>query len=208
MLRLTASQKWHLAKHCKNVRPVARAYRNISNIPAQAPIATAVPQSSDLKHTDEHLRMIFDNNTIWNQERNAASNSGFLTAFRRSGKSTASVGLFNNPSFATAAGFEQAASDTIERAELIVERIWRSPENGESEMRKVVKNLDRLSDTLCCVIDMAEFIRNAHPDANIMEAANNAYSRLCSYMNTLNTDTRLHKVNDQFVFMLNMKPWY
>jgi intermediate peptidase len=117
-----------------------------------------------------------------------------LRAFKRSGKAAASVGLFNNPNFATAAGFEQAASDTIERAQLIVERIWRAPENGEEEMRRVVKNLDRLSDTLCCVIDMAEFIRNAHPDTTILEAANNAYSNLCSYMNTLNTDTRLHKV--------------
>lgn len=194
MLRLTASHKWQLAKCYKNVLPVTRSYRHISNIPAQAPIVISQTHNSDLKHTDEHLRMIFDSNTIWNQERNATSSKGLLRAFKRSGKAAASVGLFNNPNFATATGFEQAASDTIERAQLIVERIWRAPENGEEEMRRVVKNLDRLSDTLCCVIDMAEFIRNAHPDTTILEAANNAYSNLCSYMNTLNTDTRLHKV--------------
>ncbi|KAI8575424.1 hypothetical protein K450DRAFT_180861 [Umbelopsis ramanniana AG] len=138
--------------------------------------------------------MLFDNNNVWNQERKGSPSNGLFGKLKRSGTTTTSVGLFNNPNFATAAGFEQAASDTIERAQLIVERIWRAPENGENEMRKVVKNLDRLSDTLCCVIDMAEFIRNAHPDRTILDAANNAYSTLCSYMNTLNTDTRLHKV--------------
>ncbi|OAD71591.1 hypothetical protein PHYBLDRAFT_125851 [Phycomyces blakesleeanus NRRL 1555(-)] len=64
-------------------------------------------------------------------------------------------------------------------------------------MQRVVKNLDRLSDTLCNVIDMAEFIRNAHPNPVLMEAANKAYSDLCSYMNTLNTDTRIHQVLSQ-----------
>lgn len=194
MLRLTASNRWQLAKQYAKTLPVSRSFRHLSNIPAQAPVAVAQASNADLKHTDEHLRMLFDNNNVWNQERKGSSSNGLFGKLKRSETSTTSVGLFNNPNFATAAGFEQAASDTIERAQLIVERIWRAPENGEGEMRKVVKNLDRLSDTLCCVIDMAEFIRNAHPDRTILDAANNAYSTLCSYMNTLNTDTRLHKV--------------
>ncbi|KAG0171475.1 Mitochondrial intermediate peptidase [Apophysomyces sp. BC1034] len=41
---------------------------------------------------------------------------------------------------------------------------------------------------------MAELIRNAHPKPEIMEAANKTYADLCSYMNTLNTDTRIHQV--------------
>ncbi|CAO3629798.1 unnamed protein product [Cunninghamella blakesleeana] len=61
-------------------------------------------------------------------------------------------------------------------------------------MQRVVKNLDRLSDTLCIVIDLAEFLRNAHPKSALLNAANNAYTDLCTYMNTLNTDVRLYKV--------------
>ncbi|KAI9305607.1 hypothetical protein BJ944DRAFT_264935 [Cunninghamella echinulata] len=64
-------------------------------------------------------------------------------------------------------------------------------------MQRVVKNLDRLSDTLCIVIDLAEFLRNAHPNPTLLNAANNAYTDLCTYMNTLNTDTRLYKVLKQ-----------
>jgi len=55
----------------------------------------------------------------------------------------------------------------------------------------VVKNLDRLSDMLCGVIDLAELVRNAHPDRAWVEAANNAYEALCEFMNVLNTHVGL-----------------
>ncbi|KAI7850975.1 hypothetical protein BDC45DRAFT_546392 [Circinella umbellata] len=131
--------------------------------------------SSNNDSTHEYLRLIFDDKDIWNQQ---------LKEF----------GLLGNPHFTCIEGFEYAAQQAIQRAQLIVERIWHAPENGRSEMRRVVKNLDRLSDTLCSVIDLAEFLRNAHPGEETMEAANKAYMDLCFYMNTLNTDTRMHKV--------------
>lgn len=66
-------------------------------------------------------------------------------------------------------------------------------------MRMVVKNFDRLSDTLCAVIDAAEHVRHAHPDPEWAEAANEAYEMLCSYMNVLNTHTELYDVCSQFI---------
>ncbi|KAI9494810.1 hypothetical protein BDB00DRAFT_817165 [Zychaea mexicana] len=130
---------------------------------------------------NEYLRLIFDDKNVWNEQRQSYANEH-------------PVGLLGNPHFTSIAGFEYAAQQAIQRAQLIVERIWHAPENGRSEMRRVVKNLDRLSDTLCSVIDLAEFLRNAHPGEETMEAANKAYMDLCYYMNTLNTDTRMHKV--------------
>ncbi|KAI9270626.1 hypothetical protein BDA99DRAFT_502300 [Phascolomyces articulosus] len=130
----------------------------------------------------DYLRLIFDDKSIWNQQ---------LKEYTCHNEQ---VGLLGNPHFTSIAGFEYAAKQAIQRAQLIVERIWHAPENGRSEMRRVVKNLDRLSDTLCSVIDLAEFLRNAHPSEETMEAANKAYMDLCFYMNTLNTDTRMHKV--------------
>jgi mitochondrial intermediate peptidase len=59
----------------------------------------------------------------------------------------------------------------------------------------VVKNLDRLSDMLCGVIDLAELVRNAHPDRLWAEAANHAYETLCEFMNVLNTHTGLYEVS-------------
>jgi intermediate peptidase len=194
MLKLARFSKQQLGSSYRhaNLRPPLA--RQLSQSSVQLPIVASHVNGTDSKYNDEHLRMIFDSNAIWHQERNIKSQNGLFGKLRKGTTGSKQLGLFNNPNFVTAAGFDQAANETIERAQLIVERIWRAPENGENEMRMVVKNLDRLSDTLCCVIDMAEFIRNAHPDAAIMEAANKAYGDLCSYMNTLNTDTRLHKV--------------
>ncbi|ORZ18083.1 hypothetical protein BCR42DRAFT_325591 [Absidia repens] len=104
------------------------------------------------------------------------------------------TGILEHPHFVDAAGFDYAAQQAIQRAQIIVERICNAPQNGMEEMQRVVKNLDRLSDTLCIVIDLAEFLRNAHPDPLLLDAANKAYTDLCTYMNTLNTDTRIHKV--------------
>ncbi|KAI8367561.1 uncharacterized protein BYT42DRAFT_586716 [Radiomyces spectabilis] len=140
--------------------------------------------------TDDYLRLIFDDKTVWNQHRILSQSRQAL----EEQNDQRSVGLFENPDLINAEGFHAAAQRAIQRAQFMVERIARASENGPDEMRKVVKNLDRLSDTLCSVIDMAEFLRNAHPDGEVMEAANQAYADLCSYMNTLNTDTRIHRV--------------
>ncbi|KAI9310958.1 hypothetical protein BX666DRAFT_2002038 [Dichotomocladium elegans] len=143
--------------------------------------------SSRRSHNNEHLRMIFDDKDIWNQQRQLDSHRGQHKP----------VGLLGSQHFTDTEGFAYATEQAIQRAQLIVERIWRAPENGPEEMKRVVKNLDRLSDTLCSVIDMAEFVRNVHPDDTIMEAANKAYNDLCFFMNTLNTDTRMHQVLSQ-----------
>ena len=59
----------------------------------------------------------------------------------------------------------------------------------------VVKNLDRLSDVLCGVIDMCELVRNVHPDELWVMESEKAYERLCSFMNGLNTDQGLYRVS-------------
>lgn len=135
----------------------------------------------DPTNNKDHLRIIFDDKNAWKFHSKIDSSSR-------------QVGLFENPHFGNIHGIDYATKQAIQRAQIIVERICNAPQNGQEEMTKIVKNLDRLSDTLCSVIDLAEFVRNAHPDPHIMEAANKAYGDLCSYMNTLNTDVRIHKV--------------
>lgn len=144
---------------------------------------TITSSSKDRSHdNDGHLRVIFDDKKAWKFNSKIDN-------------SASQAGLFENPHFGDIHGIDYAAKQAIQRAQIIVERICNAPQNGYEEMTKIVKNLDRLSDTLCSVIDIAEFVRNAHPDPKIMDAANQAYGDLCSYMNTLNTDTRIHKVN-------------
>jgi len=92
------------------------------------------------------------------------------------------------------------ADSTLVRAQLLTERILRAPQS-RGELFKVVKNLDRLSDLLCGVIDLAELLRNAHPDPEWVRSANESYEKLCEYMNVLNTNVGLYQVND-FIFLV------
>ncbi|TFY60155.1 hypothetical protein EVG20_g7523 [Dentipellis fragilis] len=106
--------------------------------------------------------------------------------------SPTSTGLFGQPSLGTPAGFHDLALSTLLRAHLLTERIVRARQSRD-ELKKVVKNLDRLSDMLCSVIDLAELIRNAHPNQEWVESADEAYERCCEYMNVLNTHVGLYE---------------
>lgn len=106
---------------------------------------------------------------------------------------TQKTGLFGQPELSSPQSLNVLAERTVRRAQLLVDRLHQAP-SSRQEMKKVVKNFDRLSDMLCGVIDAAELIRHAHPNHEWVDAANNAYESLCSYMNVLNTDVELYEV--------------
>ena len=83
---------------------------------------------------------------------------------------------------------------TLIHGQAIVDRIRNSPSDPK-ELRRVVKNLDRLSDILCGVIDMCELVRSVHPNQKWVDECDLAYERLCSFMNGLNTDRGLYEVS-------------
>ena len=83
---------------------------------------------------------------------------------------------------------------TLIHGQAIVDRIRNSPSDPK-ELRRVVKNLDRLSDLLCGVIDMCELVRSVHPNQRWVDECDLAYERLCSFMNGLNTDRGLYEVS-------------
>ncbi|KAG2044457.1 mitochondrial intermediate peptidase [Suillus americanus] len=103
------------------------------------------------------------------------------------------TGIFQHPQLTTPAAFSALADSTLVRAQLLTERILRARES-RSELFKVIKNLDRLSDLLCGVIDLAELLRNAHPDARWVDCATESYEKLCEFMNVLNTHVGLYEV--------------
>ncbi|KDQ63283.1 hypothetical protein JAAARDRAFT_29301 [Jaapia argillacea MUCL 33604] len=103
------------------------------------------------------------------------------------------TGIFGHPSLTTPAAFNALAESTLRRAQLLTERVLRASQSRE-ELSKVIKNLDRLSDMLCGVIDLAELIRNAHPDMLWIDSANEVYEKLCEFMNVLNTHVGLYEV--------------
>lgn len=71
----------------------------------------------------------------------------------------------------------------------------RSHEDQVHDLLVQVKQVDRLSDLLCSVIDLAELVRNLDPNPDWIKHAETAYQELCYYMNQLNTHVELYRVS-------------
>lgn len=170
--------------------PTCRSFHADNIIPAQS-IATTAPIYTT--RDDTALRQLFDTRDFHSPRSTAITPTG----------------LFSQPSLTTPAAFPALARRTILRARVLVERICTpgvtpdSLQGAERAFLAMVKNLDRLSDLLCGVIDLAELVRNVHPDEEWNEGANEAYEELCGYMNVLNTHVGLYQVRPSFPSFLN-----
>lgn len=133
------------------------------------------------QHDDRTLRQIFDSPGFWKE-------------YSQSSKSGRNAGLFQNRYLTEPKGFQEFANTTLERAKRIVERVLAA--STLEQYKNVVKDLDRLSDLLCRVIDLSDFVRATHPDYRIQQAATQAYGTMFEYMNVLNTTTGLAKQLD------------
>lgn len=135
-------------------------------------------------HNDLALKQVFDSPSYSNKS-----------------PSSHHTGLFLQPSLISPSDFPSLALRTTLRAQLIVNRICtpqpapESLEAAELAFLSMVKNLDRLSDLLCGVIDLAELVRNVHPNEEWNDGANEAYEELCGFMNQLNTNVGLYEVS-------------
>lgn len=100
------------------------------------------------------------------------------------------TGLFGIKGLNSAEGLTNFAATSLARAKSLAHDL-RSPsfklQAGPAEIRK----LDELSDTLCRVVDLAAFLRIAHPDHKIVEAAQQVHELLFGFMSELNTSRDL-----------------
>lgn len=152
---------------------------------ATAHSASTIPichSTSDALRDDTILRRIFDSPSAWKDFSRAAKSSA---GSRR-------VGLFRNAYLTRPEGFLAFAHTSLARAQKIVDKVLSA--SSQQEYKDIVRDLDRLSDLLCRVIDLSDFVRVTHPDARTQRAASEAWSLVYQYMNQLNTTTGL---NDQ-----------
>ncbi|KAJ2743747.1 Mitochondrial intermediate peptidase [Coemansia sp. BCRC 34301] len=84
-----------------------------------------------------------------------------------------------------------SGQEAVAEAEALVQKVV-TAETPE-EQRKVIKCLDQLSDSLCRVMDVAELVRQVHPDSSWQSAADEVYASMFSYMNQLNTHVGLYR---------------
>ncbi|XP_076453818.1 mitochondrial intermediate peptidase-like [Babylonia areolata] len=97
------------------------------------------------------------------------------------------TGLFMIPELEDYAGFYLLQHQASAQVELLVEEA-----TSRNRSRKMVVIFDELSDCLCRVADMADFIRVAHPDRKFAEAAEDTCVKLSSLVEKLNTNTAIH----------------
>lgn len=132
--------------------------------------------ASEYSADDRLLRQVFDAPT-------ASWRKSLTSSFQRR------TGLFDNQYLSTPEGFPRYATDSLRKAQFLATYV--SENHASMSSPAVIKAFDRLSDTLCCVLDLAEFVRNSHPDERYVQAAEAAYDILYGFMNTLNTHTGL-----------------
>lgn len=96
-------------------------------------------------------------------------------------------GLFQIPELSTPDGFHILAERVVHKCEQLLEECF-SPSR-----RKIVEILDEISDEICRVADLAEFIRHVDVDADIKQAAEQAYGTLHHLVEKMNTNIKLYE---------------
>ncbi|KAI1374047.1 mitochondrial intermediate peptidase-like protein [Hypoxylon crocopeplum] len=183
MIKTIRSGLWTCSRCLRQASRTRHQKRWLSSAPGAAQLdASHVPvdhTSSDLKHDDSLLRQIFDSPPTFKD---------FARPFSKVG-ARENVGLFRNKYLTSPQGFLIFANVTINRAQKLVHKVLNA--STLEDYKALVRDLDRLSDLLCRVLDVSDFVRVTHPDEKIQAAASQAWSLVYQYMNQLNTATGL-----------------
>ncbi len=144
----------------------------------------------ECKHATQ-IRRIFDDEKYWKKfsKTTLPQRHSILGYIGTRGEE--SSGLFLNPYLKSPDGLLQFSSDSLEKAKLLTKHII--DDNSKEGLQKCVRNLDRLSDILCRVIDLCEFIRTVHPEGKYEKAAQLCHEQLYEFMNELNTSVQLYE---------------
>lgn len=157
-----------------------RSLETAATSTARTPPYDYVPSANaaERRHGDETLRKVFDSRPFWRE-------------FSQRGASLSKrTGLVQNQYLTSPDGFREFANVSLQKCQKIVAKVLAA--STLEEYRAMARDLDRLSDLLCRVIDLSDFMRTIHPDPRVQEAATQAYSLMFEYMNVLNTTTGLH----------------
>uniref|UniRef100_A0A8C5DFI0 Peptidase M3A/M3B catalytic domain-containing protein n=1 Tax=Gouania willdenowi TaxID=441366 RepID=A0A8C5DFI0_GOUWI len=88
-------------------------------------------------------------------------------------------GLFGVPELSCPSGFQLATQAALRNTELLVDKACFCPPGPET-----VESFDQLSDGLCKVADLADFVKVAHPDPAFREAAERTCIEIGTVVNT------------------------
>lgn len=142
----------------------------------------------------KRLLYLVKHRSLWTHvRRNVTTWSPVGAAFntkphRRPNLSEKHKGLFGVPELNCPAGFQVATEAALKSTKLLVEKACSCAPGVET-----VAAFDQLSDGLCKVADLADFVKVAHPDPAFREAAERTCIEIGTVVEKLNTNVKLCK---------------
>ena len=148
-------------------------------VAAEPELSVPLLRSTASHAQDDHtLRKVFDSKPFWRDFSQSA------------GVKSHRAGLIGNNYLTTPQGFQAFANSAVAKCDALVKKTLAA--STVEDYRSMAKDLDRVSDLLCRVIDLSDFIRATHPDPKFVRAANEAYLYVFEYMNVYNTEIGLN----------------
>ncbi|KAH8241996.1 hypothetical protein KR026_007496 [Drosophila bipectinata] len=130
-----------------------------------------------------------------NFTRDDVVNAILLHIFRQAFNYALSLqGLFRQPELRSSEGFYLLRDNVESRTQELIEEAI-----SQQRSRKMVDIFDELSDSLCKVADLAEFVRIAHPKRKYTQSAEEACISICSVVESLNTHKPLYQALSKVV---------
>lgn len=146
----------------------------------QKPSSSKLNQEQHQYNQQQHIKSTFN------------SISKYIPSFSAysSINNPSNAGLFGKKELNSHEGFYELKERAESRVnELIDEAL--SPADLLNK-RKLVEIFDDISNELCCVADLAEFVRTSHPDVHFREAANMTFGSISQIVEKLNTNYDLY----------------
>lgn len=161
------------------------------------------------KYKDKELRLMFDSNAFWKDFSTYKSSSSIniseTTTKNQSPHSqqqqkldqqdpnqVIKAGLFDNPYLTSPQGIIHFTQVSLAQSQALVQKILTDNAEQVSNPGLLIRTLDRLSDTLCQVIDLMGCLLASHPDPQYQAAARHAHETMFEFMNVLNTSVELY----------------
>lgn len=127
---------------------------------------------------------IFKRNYNWTPIAKAFNNIATIGIKTDSGEQR---GLFNIPELSSPEGFTELKRNCIRTTNRLI-----TEATSPARQRKMVEIFDELSNTLCKVADLSEFIRLAHPNGEYARRAEDACITVSGIVENLNTDYKIY----------------
>lgn len=104
------------------------------------------------------------------------------------------TGLFDIPELMGPNGFKDLTESVVHRSDALIDEVMSS-----KRQRKMCEVFDELSNELCKVADMAEYVRMAHPQESYRNAAEEACVAVSNIVERLNTHRKMYDQLDLVV---------